>query len=57
MFSSIVSHLSRAWSEVTVLILTKGEKALRQRASKSENYDNYVTHNKDSYIAGKYYAT
>lgn len=58
MFSSIVSHPNRACSEVTVLIFTKGKKkALRQRAFKTENYDNYVIHNTHSYITGKYYVT
>lgn len=58
MFSSIVSHPNRACSEVTVLIFTKEKKKpLRQRAFKTENYDNYVIHNTHSYITGKYYVT
>lgn len=55
MFLLIVSYFSRVWSEVIVLIFIKGEKVFRQRAFKSENYDNYVIYNKDSYIVGKYY--
>lgn len=31
MFSSIVSHFNRAWSEGAVLIFTKGEKRLSDR--------------------------
>lgn len=58
MFSSIVSHPNRACSEGTILIFTKEKKkALRWRAFKTENYDNYVIHNTECYITGKYYVT
>lgn len=58
MFASIVSHPSRARSEGAVFIFPKGGgKALRRRAFKTENYNNYVIYNTESCMAGKYDAT